>query len=123
MGMEKVALDEAFASFDEPWSPRIAAELNGQAVKLAKFEGGFVRHSHDDADELFLVTSGALRIELDDEPDVELEAGEFVVVPAGVEHRPVAKPDAEVLLFEPRGTRNTGDVENERTRTDLDRLD
>ncbi|WP_101294938.1 cupin domain-containing protein [Halegenticoccus soli] len=120
--MEKVNLDEAFASFDERWSPRLAGELNGQAVKLAKVEGEFVWHRHDDADELFLVRSGELRIELRDEPDVVLTAGEFVVVPRGVEHRPVAEKEAEILLFEPVGTRNTGNVEDERTRTDVERI-
>jgi mannose-6-phosphate isomerase-like protein (cupin superfamily) len=119
--MEKVNLADAFASFDEQWSPRLAAELNGQAVKLAKVEGEFVWHRHDDADELFFVVSGSLRIELRDEPDVELDEGELVVVPAGVEHRPVADGEAEILLFEPSETRNTGDVETEQT-TDVKRL-
>jgi mannose-6-phosphate isomerase-like protein (cupin superfamily) len=114
--MEPLNLDEAFASFDEQWAPRLAAELNGQAVKLAKLEGEFVWHSHADADELFLVVDGDLRIELRDDPAVELSAGELVVVPAGVEHRPVADGEARVLLFEPADTRNTGDVEDERTR-------
>ena len=120
--MEKVNLDTAFDSIDERWSPRIAAELNGQAVKLAKVEGEFVRHSHTDADELFLVRSGELTIELRGEPDVDLGPGELVVVPAGVEHRPVADDEAEILLFEPTETRNTGDVEDERT-TGAKRLD
>jgi mannose-6-phosphate isomerase-like protein (cupin superfamily) len=120
--MEKVDLAEAFASFDEQWTPRLAAELNGQAVKLAKVEGEFVRHSHDDADELFLVVSGSLRLEFRDEPDTELDEGEFLVVPRGVEHRPVADEEAEILLFEPRETRNTGDVETDRTADELNRL-
>lgn len=121
--MEKVILEEAFASFDDHWSPRLAAELNGQAVKLAKVEGAFVWHHHDDADELFLVTSGELRIELRDEPDVVIGEGELVVVPRGVEHRPVADREAEVLLFEPAETRNTGNVESDLTQTDVERLD
>lgn len=121
--MEKVSLEEAFASFDDHWSPRLAAELNGQAVKLAKVEGAFVWHHHDDADELFLVTSGELRIEIRDEPDVVLGEGEFVVVPRGVEHRPVADREAEILLFEPAETRNTGNVESDLTQTDVERLD
>lgn len=121
--MEKVNLDAAFDSFDEQWSPRLAAELNDQAVKLAKLEGEFVWHHHDDADELFLVRRGELRIEFRDEADVTLEEGEFLVVPAGVEHRPVAERGAvEVLLFEPAETRNTGDVEDARTETELERL-
>lgn len=121
--MEKVRLAEAFGSFDEQWAPRLAAELNGQAVKLAKVEGAFVWHDHADADELFLVVSGALRIELRDEPDVALAEGELAVVPAGVEHRPVAEEEAEILLFEPQDTVNTGSVDDERTQTDPERID
>ena len=121
--MEKVTLADAFASMDEPWSPRLAGELNGQAVKLAKAEGEFVWHSHGDADELFLVTDGRLRIEFRERDDAVLEAGELIVVPRGTEHRPVAEPEAEMLLFEPAGTRNTGDVENDLTREELDRVD
>lgn len=113
--MEKVNLDAAFDSFDERWAPRVAAELNGQAVKLAKVEGEFVFHSHADAAELFLVRSGELTIEFRDEPDVHLGPGELLVVPAGVEHRPVADEVAEILLFEPSGTRNTGDTDDELT--------
>ncbi|QLG63937.1 cupin domain-containing protein [Halorarum salinum] len=113
--MEKVSPDEAFASIDEQWSPHIAAELNGQAVKLATVEGEFVWHHHDDADELFMVLDGALTIELRDEPDVELEPGEFVVVPSGVEHRPVADEATRIMLFEPAGTTNTGNVTSDRT--------
>jgi mannose-6-phosphate isomerase-like protein (cupin superfamily) len=112
--VDPVDLDAAFDSFDEHWAPRLAAELNGQAVKLAKLEGEFVWHAHPDADELFLVHSGELRIECRGAPDLELSAGEMVVVPAGVEHRPVAEREAEVLLFEPRGTENTGDAGGER---------
>jgi mannose-6-phosphate isomerase-like protein (cupin superfamily) len=121
--MNKVSLDDAFASFDEHWAPRLAAEPNGQAVKLAKVDGEFVWHSHDDADELFLVTDGLLRIELREQDDVVLSEGELVVVPSGVEHRPVAEEETELLLFEPAGTVNTGDADDERARTDLERLD
>lgn len=120
--MEKVNLDDAFGSFDEQWSPRVAAELNGQAVKVAKVEGAFVWHHHADADELFLVRSGELVVEFRDRPDVTLAAGELLVVPAGVEHRPVAAEECEILLFEPSETRNTGNVEDERT-VDARRLD
>jgi mannose-6-phosphate isomerase-like protein (cupin superfamily) len=123
MGTPKVDTDEAFDSFDERWSPRLAAELNGQAVKLAKAEGEFVWHSHADADELFLVHAGRLRIEFREESPTVLEAGEFTVVPAGVEHRPVAEEETEILLFEPADTRNTGDVDDEKTVTDLERLE
>jgi mannose-6-phosphate isomerase-like protein (cupin superfamily) len=124
--MEKTDLDAAFDSFEEQWSPRLAAELNGQAVKLAKLEGEFVWHHHDDADELFLVREGQLRIEFrDDEEqaDVTLTEGEMLVVPAGVEHRPVAdEGEAEVLLFEPTETKNTGNVESEETEEELERV-
>ena len=121
--MEKVNLSRAFDSFEETWSPRLGGELNGQAVKLAKADGEFVWHRHADADELFLVNAGRLRIEFRDEADTVLEAGEFTVVPRGTEHRPVAEPEAEILLFEPSETRNTGDVESDETVTDLERLD
>ncbi|WP_137286623.1 cupin domain-containing protein [Halorussus salinisoli] len=121
--MEKVTLDAAFGSFDEHWSPRLAAELNGQAVKLAKLDGEFVWHHHDDADELFLVRSGRLRVEFRDDEDVTLEEGELLVVPAGVEHRPVADDgEVEVLLFEPTETKNTGNVESEETEEELERI-
>ena len=120
--MEKVNLAAAFDSFDERWSPRLAAEPNGQAVKLAKAAGEFVWHRHDDADELFLVISGELTIGFRDEPDVALSAGELLVVPRGVEHRPVAEPEAEILLFEPGETRNTGNAEDDLT-TAVERLD
>ncbi|WP_231186073.1 cupin domain-containing protein [Haladaptatus sp. DYF46] len=120
--MEKVNLDAAFDTFDEHGAPRLAAELNGQAVKLAKLEGEFVWHHHDDADEMFLVTSGELRIKLREEDDVVLEEGEFLVVPRGVEHKPVSEEETEILLFEPAGTTNTGNVESELTKTDLERV-
>ncbi len=121
--MEKVNLAEAFASFNEQWAPKLAGELNGQAVKLAKVEGEFDWHYHDDADELFLVTAGEIQIELRDEPDVTLQEGEFAIVPSGVEHRPTADSEAEIMLFEPIETRNTGNVETERTRTELEQIE
>jgi mannose-6-phosphate isomerase-like protein (cupin superfamily) len=120
-----VSLTDAFDRIDEHWAPRLAAELNGQHVKLAKLQGAFEWHHHAHADELFLVVAGALDIERRDAPDVHLGADEFHVVPAGVEHRPVVPGDtgvgpdgdeAHVLLFEPAGTRNTGETESERTR-------
>lgn len=120
-----VSLSDAFDRIDEHWAPRLAAEPNGQHVKLAKLRGAFEWHHHADADELFLVVAGALDIELRETPDVHLEANEFHVVPAGVEHRPVVPADtgvgpdgdaAHVLLFEPAGTLNTGESESERTR-------
>lgn len=104
-------LDAAFALVPEPWRPRVVARLNGQEVKVARLRGEFVWHRHDDADEMFLVWRGELRLEFRDRV-LELRAGDFAVVPRGVEHRPVAEPEAEVLLFEPAGVRNTGDVEH-----------
>lgn len=121
--MEKVTLENAFASFGEHWDPRIAGELNGQVVKLATVEGEFVWHRHGDADELFLVVDGELRIELRDEPDVVLHDDEFVIVPRGVEHRPVAPVETDVLLFEPRETRNTGDRETDHTQAEAKWID
>ena len=112
--MEKVSLKEKLASFDERWSPKIVADLNGQQVKLVKVKGEFVWHHHDDEDELFLILKGRLRMELED-GDVWLEEGEFLVVPRGVEHRPVAEEEVHLLLFEPATTLNTGNVRNERT--------
>jgi len=112
--MDKLNLAAAFRSFDEPWSPRIAGEVNGFHVKLAKLEGEFVWHSHAEEDELFLVVDGQLTIRLRDR-DVSLGPGELFIVPRGVEHLPIAEPTAQVLLFEPASTLNTGDVRNERT--------
>ncbi|MBX3474146.1 MAG: cupin domain-containing protein [Planctomycetes bacterium] len=120
----KVNLAESFTRIEKPWSPTIVGELNGQYVKLARFDGAYVWHSHQAEDELFLVVSGRLNIELRDRT-VELSPGEFFVVPRGVEHRPVAQPNAEVLLFEPASTLNTGNAPaNEWTRRpdQLDRL-
>lgn len=115
--IEKVNLAEKFSRFSEHWSPKIVADLNGQQVKLAKLKGEFVWHHHADEDELFMVIAGRLCIELRDGA-VWLEAGELAVVPRGVEHRPVAPDETHVLLFEPRGTLNTGDVRDERTVSD-----
>jgi mannose-6-phosphate isomerase-like protein (cupin superfamily) len=109
-----VNLERAFGSFDETWKPRVAAELNGQEVKLVKLRGSFLWHHHEAEDELFLVVKGRLRMELRDRTMV-LEEGEMLVVPRGVEHRPVAEEEVHVLLFEPAGTVNTGNVRDERT--------
>jgi len=109
--MDKVNLAAKLALIAEHWRPRVVAELNGQEVKLVKLQGAFVWHQHEREDELFLVIRGRLRIEFRDQV-VVLEPGEFIVVPHGVEHRPVADEEVELLLFEPAGTRNTGDVEH-----------
>lgn len=110
----KINLAQAFSQFSEHWSPRIAGELNGQHVKLVKFQGEFVWHHHEHEDEMFLVHRGTFVMELRDRK-VEVRAGEFLIVPRGVEHRPVAREEVEVLLFEPASTLNTGNVVNERT--------
>ena len=119
--MEKINLNDAFGRFTEHWSPRVAAELNGQHVRLAKLQGAFEWHHHPDEDELFLVVKGRMTLRFRDR-DVVLEEGEMLVVPRGVEHLPVAEEEAHVLLFEPASTRNTGNVESERTVRDLARL-
>ena len=118
---DKVSLDGKFAQFTDHWAPRIVGELNGQHVKLAKLRGEFVWHHHADEDELFLVHRGRFRMEFRDHV-VELAAGDFLIVPRGVEHRPVADEEVEVVLFEPAGTLNTGNVRGERTRETLERL-
>ena len=119
--MNKVNLAEKFARIREYWKPTIAAELNGQHVKLDKLKGEFIWHHHEAEDELFLVVKGSLRIELRD-GEIRLEEGEFVIIPRGVEHRPVADEVAHVLLLEPKSTLNTGNVVNERTVAELEHV-
>jgi len=119
--LEKVDLAEKLSLFDEHWSPKIVAELNDAYVKVVKFQDEFVWHHHDDEDELFLVVSGRMRMELRD-GDVVLEPGELIVVPKGVEHRPVAEVETHVVLIEPKTTLNTGNVRNDRTLDELDRI-
>jgi len=121
MSVRRVDLAETFARFHEQWSPKVVGELNGQMVKLVRFQGEFVWHKHDHEDEMFLVIDGAFRMELRD-GNIELSAGQFVIVPRGVEHRPVAERECQVMLFEPATTLNTGDVRNERTLDRLERL-
>jgi mannose-6-phosphate isomerase-like protein (cupin superfamily) len=119
--MTKVNLAEKFSSFTEQWSPKIVGELNGQMVKLVKFQGPFTWHHHDHEDELFYVVKGSFVMELHD-GDIELQEGDFLVVPRGVEHRPNAASEAWVMLFEPATTLNTGNTENEFTKKTLDKL-
>ena len=119
--MDKVNLAEKLGRIREQWQPKIVGELNGQQVKLVKFEGPFVWHHHDAEDELFYVVRGRFRMEFRDQT-VWVEQGEFIIVPRGVEHRPVADVEAEVMLFEPATTLNTGNVRNERTVERLERL-
>lgn len=112
--MSKVNINEKLALFGEQWKPKIVGELNGQYVKLVKFQGPFVWHHHEDEDEMFLVVKGRFRMEFENHSEW-IEEGEFIIVPRGVEHKPVAEEEAHVLLFEPASTLNTGNVENERT--------
>ena len=112
--MEKVNLTEKLKLFQDHWNPRIVGEVNDCYVKLVKFKGEFVWHHHDDEDELFLVVKGRFRMRLEDR-DIEVEEGEFVIIPRGVEHMPVADEEVEVLLIEPKTTLNTGNLTNERT--------
>ena len=119
--MDKVNLAEKLARVSEHWSPKIVGELNGQLVKVVKFLGPFVWHHHEHEDELFYVVKGRFRMELRDRT-LEIVAGEFLIVPRGVEHRPVADEEVEVMLFEPASTLNTGNVRNERTIERLERL-
>ena len=112
--MEKVNLTEKLGLFHDHWKPRIVGELNGQQVKLVKFSGPVVWHRHDGEDEMFLVPRGSFRMEFRDRV-VELREGEFIVVPRGTEHRPVAESEVALLLFEPAATLNTGNVLDERT--------
>ena len=119
--MSKVNIAEKFANITEYYKPRIAAELNGQQVKFVKLNSEFVFHHHEHEDEMFLVVKGRFRMEFRDR-QVWLEEGEFIVVPRGVEHRPVADEEAWIMLFEPASTLNTGNVVNERTHRELERV-
>lgn len=119
--MDKVNLAEKFACFQDYWSPKIVGELNDSYVKLAKLQGEFVWHQHEGEDELFLVVKGRLLLKFRDR-DVWLEAGEFCIVPKGVEHLPIAEEETHVVLLEPKSTLNTGNVHNERTVAELQRI-
>lgn len=119
--MEKINIAEKLSTFAEHFKPKIIGELNGQHVKLVKFAGEFVWHHHDEEDELFLVLRGRFRMELRDKT-IELEPGEILIVPRGVEHRPVADEEVAVLLFEPAGTLNTGNVRGDRTVEQLEKI-
>jgi mannose-6-phosphate isomerase-like protein (cupin superfamily) len=119
--LEPVRIAEKLEEIEEHWDPHIVGELNGQHVKLAKLQGEFIWHSHQNEDELFLVLKGVLRLEFR-EGAVRLSPGEFYIVPRGVEHRPVAEEEVHLLMFEPASTVNTGDVKNERTVEDPKRI-
>src|ERR1043166_5858936 len=119
--MDKINLAQKFSQIHEYWKPYIAGELNGQLVKFDKLKGEFVWHHHENEDEMFLVVKARFRIEFRDQT-VGLEEGEFIIVPRGVEHRPVADEECWILLFEPASTLNTGNVENDFTVRDLERV-
>ena len=119
--MEKINISEKLSLFNDHWNPRVVAELNGQHVKLVKFQGEFVWHKHDAEDEMFLVIKGKFKMEFRDKT-VELNENDFIVVPRGVEHRPVAENEVSVILFEPAGTLNTGDTIGDLTREKLDHI-
>lgn len=119
--IEVVSLTEKLGSFQDYWSPKIVGELNDSFVKLVKLKGEFVWHHHETEDELFLVVKGSLLIKLRDR-DIRVETGEFVIIPRGVEHLPVAEDEVQVLLLEPKSTLNTGNVTNERTVAKLDHI-
>ena len=119
--MKKINLAEKLALIQDHWNPRVVAELNGQQVKLVKLQGTFVWHHHEEEDELFLVVNGRLRMDFRDR-EVWLGPGEMIVVPHGVEHCPHADDEVAVLLFEPASTLNTGNVRNECTVEQLERV-
>ncbi len=119
--IDKVNLTDKFSQFEDYWNPRIAGQLNGQQVKLAKFKGDFIWHKHDNEDEFFLVVKGSFTMCLRDK-DVILNEGDFIIIPKGVEHKPSAPEEVYVLLFEPASTLNTGDQVNELTRKELSEL-
>ena len=123
--MQKINLAEKLSLIDDHWNPRIAGDLNGQLIKLVKFQGPFTWHHHEREDEMFFVVKGRFRMDYreDDRDSQEwIEEGEFIIVPRGIEHRPFAEEECQVLLFEPASTLNTGNVENQFTRKNLDQV-
>jgi mannose-6-phosphate isomerase-like protein (cupin superfamily) len=119
--VDKISVLEKLSTFTAHFEPKIIAELNGQEVKLVKFKGSFVWHHHEREDELFFVVQGRLRMDFRDR-EVWVDPGEMILVPHGVEHRPHADEECAIMLFEPAATRNTGNVVNERTVTDAERI-
>ncbi len=119
--MEKVNLNQKFSLIQDYWSPKIAGELNDSHVKLVKLKGEFVWHHHETEDELFLVVKGKLLIKLRDK-DIWLQEGEFVIIPKGIDHLPIAEEEVHVLLLEPKSTLNTGNTQNDRTVSNLERI-
>ena len=121
MCKEKINIAEKLSLFKEYWSPKIVGELNGQYVKLAKFKGNFVWHKHENEDEMFYVLKGNFKMEFRDKT-VEINEDEFIIVPKGVDHKPVAEEEVSVMLFEPKTILNTGDKKNDFTKEDLERI-
>lgn len=121
INMEKVSIKQKLSLFTDYWNPRIVGELNGQHIKLVKFQGEFVWHKHDNEDEMFFVISGRFKMEFRDRT-VILNENDFLIVPRGIEHRPVAEQQVSVMLFEPVTTLNTGDTENELTKRNLEKI-
>ena len=121
MVIEKVNIAEKFSLFNDYWNPRIIGELNGQHIKIVKIEGEFVWHLHEKEDEMFLVISGILKIEFRDKI-IEIKLNEFIIVPKGVEHKPVADSEVLIMLFEPNTTINTGNSKGELTRVNLEKI-
>jgi mannose-6-phosphate isomerase-like protein (cupin superfamily) len=121
MKIEKVNIEEKLNRIDDYWNPRIVGELNGQHVKLTKVSGEFIWHKHEEEDEMFLIISGDFIMELRD-GSIPVKPGEFIIIPKGVEHRPVAKGEVHLMLFEPASTLNTGNVKNELTKEKLEHI-
>lgn len=119
--MNKISLQEKFSKFSVLWSPKIIGEINDSAVKIAKLKGEFLWHAHENEDEMFYVFRGALTVKLRD-GDIQLQEGECVIIPRGVEHMPVAQDDAWVMMIEPKGTLNTGNAQSDRTVADPQRI-
>ncbi len=119
--IDKINIEEKLDQINDYWNPRIAAELNGQHVKLVKFKGEFIWHHHEDEDEMFLVLKGQFTMEFRDR-SVLIKEGEFIVVPRGVEHRPVAEDEVSVMLFEPKSTLNTGNIRGPLTKENIDTI-
>lgn len=119
--VKKINIEQKLSLFKDHWNPRIIGELNKQHVKLAKIKGEFIWHKHDKEDEMFLVLKGTLKIEFRDRTEI-IHENEIIIVPKGVEHRPIAEKEVSIMLFEPATTINTGDLDNERTRKNLESL-
>ena len=119
--MKKINISQKLAQFNDHWNPRIIGELNKQHVKLAKIKGEFIWHKHDEEDEMFLVLKGTLKIEFRDRTET-IQENEIIIVPKGVEHKPIAEEEVSIMLFEPATTINTGELENERTRKNLESI-